>query len=55
MAKKSAVRTVIYLVCSKCKAYMYTTEKNKRNDPDRLNLNKFCRKCRQKTEFVEKR
>ncbi|MCB8965548.1 MAG: 50S ribosomal protein L33 [Chloroflexota bacterium] len=46
MAKK-AVRTVITLACTECKERNYTTEKNRRNDPSRLELNKFCPRCRQ--------
>ena len=45
MAKKGGgdVRTVITLACEECKRRNYTTYKNKRNDPDRLELNKYCR------------
>lgn len=27
--------------------------KNKKNDPDRLNINKYCRYCRQHVEHKE--
>ncbi|MCA9932695.1 MAG: 50S ribosomal protein L33 [Anaerolineales bacterium] len=46
MAKK-AVRTVVTLACTECKERNYTTQKNRRNDPGRLELNKFCPRCRQ--------
>ena len=40
MAKK-AVRTHITLACTECKERNYITEKNRRNDPNRIELNKF--------------
>ncbi|MCK4901155.1 MAG: 50S ribosomal protein L33 [Anaerolineales bacterium] len=46
MAKKG-VRPVITLACTECKERNYTTEKNRRNDPGRLELNKYCPRCRQ--------
>jgi large subunit ribosomal protein L33 len=45
MAKK-ADRIVIYLACTECKERNYTTSKNKRNDPGRLELEKYCPRCR---------
>lgn len=55
MAKKSAVRTLVVLVCQECKAYNYDTEKNRRNTPDRIELKKFCPVDRKVTAFREKR
>ena len=46
MAKK-ADRIIIYLACTECKERNYTSSKNKRNDPARMELQKFCRRCRQ--------
>jgi large subunit ribosomal protein L33 len=43
-AKKD--RVVIHLACTTCKERNYTTMKNKRNDPNRLEFNKFCPRCR---------
>lgn len=45
MARKKA-RDVITLACTECKERNYTTEKNRRNDQQRLELNKFCPRCR---------
>jgi large subunit ribosomal protein L33 len=45
MAKK-ADRIIIYLACTECKERNYTSSKNKRNDPTRLEFNKYCRRCR---------
>ncbi len=44
MAKKDD-RIIITLACGECKRRNYTTMKNKRNDPERLNLNKYCKFC----------
>jgi large subunit ribosomal protein L33 len=45
MAKK-AVRTVITLACTECKERNYTSQKNRRNDQARLELKKYCPRCR---------
>ncbi len=45
MAKKED-RQIITLACTECRERNYTTTKNRRNDPDRLQLNKFCPRCR---------
>ena len=52
MAKK-ADRVLITLACADCKERNYHTEKNKRNDPDRIALQKFCPRCRKYTEHRE--
>ena len=39
------MRVGITLECVECKERNYRTEKNRRNDPDRLELKKFCRRC----------
>ena len=54
MAKKSAVRTVLTLDCE-CGKDSYHTEKNKRNTEGRLELKKFCPRCRERKLFKEKR
>ncbi len=32
--------------CTECQERTYTTTKNRRNDPARLELNKYCPRCR---------
>lgn len=54
MAKK-ADRGVITLACHDCRERNYLTSKNRRNDPDRLELRKYCRRCRQHTLHREVR
>jgi large subunit ribosomal protein L33 len=45
MAKKED-RQSINMACTECRTRNYTTSKNRRNDPDRLELTKFCPRCR---------
>jgi large subunit ribosomal protein L33 len=45
MAKKAA-RVLVTLECEACKERNYVTEKNRRNDPGRLELRKYCPRCR---------
>ena len=47
------MRVKITLACSECKQRNYDTKKNKKNDPDRLEMNKFCRFCRKHTLHKE--
>ena len=46
MARKTEARIIIHLACTECKERTYTTAKNKRNDPQRLELKKYCPRCR---------
>lgn len=48
-AKGKENRIVVTLACTNCKNRNYATSKNKRNNPDRLELRKFCRHCRSHT------
>ncbi len=43
------------LACSECKQRNYTTTKNKRKHPDRLEHKKYCRFCRKHTIHKETR
>jgi large subunit ribosomal protein L33 len=54
MAKKED-RIIINLACSECRERTYTTTKNRRNDPDRLTLKKFCPRCRAHRQHREVR
>ena len=44
---------IITLACGVCKRRNYTTVKNKKNDPDRLEIQKFCPRCRKHTAHKE--
>jgi large subunit ribosomal protein L33 len=43
------------MACVDCKNRNYITKKNRRNDPDRIELKKFCRHCRKHTAHRETR
>ena len=47
------MRVKITLACSECKQRNYNTMKNKKNDPDRLEMNKYCKFCRKHTLHKE--
>ena len=51
----AVMRTKIVLACTECKQRNYNTKKNKKNDPDRLEMNKYCRFCRKHTLHRETR
>ena len=46
-------RVKITLACTECKQRNYDTKKNKKNDPDRLELMKYCKFCRKHTLHKE--
>ncbi|HNT29981.1 MAG TPA: 50S ribosomal protein L33 [bacterium] len=52
MAKKGN-RIIITLECTDCKSRNYVTYKNKRNDPNRMELKKFCKRCHAHTMHKE--
>ncbi|MEW6110805.1 MAG: 50S ribosomal protein L33 [Thermodesulfobacteriota bacterium] len=43
------MRDIITLACNVCKQRNYTTTKNKKNTPDKLQFKKYCRFCREHT------
>ena len=55
MAAKSDVRPKITLACQECKHRNYITKKNRRNDPDRLEMKKHCPTCNSHTVHKETR
>ncbi len=46
-------RIKVTLACSECKQRNYNTMKNKKNDPDRLEMSKYCRFCKKHTSHKE--
>jgi large subunit ribosomal protein L33 len=51
MAKDT--RVIITLQCTECKHRNYTTTKNRKKHPDRLELRKFCPNCGKHTLHKE--
>ncbi len=48
------MRVKVTLRCNECKQRNYNTMKNKKNDPDRLEMNKYCRFCQKAHAFTAK-
>ena len=65
MGKSKGARIIITLECScrnsvdenitkrKPGIFRYTSSKNRRNTPNRLEVNKFCPNCNKHTQFKE--
>ncbi|MBI5237862.1 MAG: 50S ribosomal protein L33 [Deltaproteobacteria bacterium] len=47
------MRDIITLACTECKRRNYSTTKNKKTIPDRLELKKFCKFCKKHTPHKE--
>ncbi|MDA8388196.1 MAG: 50S ribosomal protein L33 [Nitrospiraceae bacterium] len=47
------MRTILLLQCGVCRNRNYSTMKNKKNTPDKLEIKKYCRHCRKHTAHKE--
>lgn len=47
------MRVKITLACTECKRRNYVSKKNKKNDPDRIEMKKHCRFCNKHTIHKE--
>ncbi|MDU4962392.1 MAG: 50S ribosomal protein L33 [Sporomusaceae bacterium] len=47
------MRVAITLACGECKSRNYQSNKNKKNDPDRVEFNKYCKFCKKQTLHKE--
>ena len=54
MAKKGD-RNAITFMCTDCRERNYHSQKNRRNDPQRLERRKYCSRCRSHTLHREVR
>jgi large subunit ribosomal protein L33 len=52
---RGEVRIAVTLACEDCKRRNYQTDKNRRNDPERIEMRKFCRWCGRHTAHKETR
>ena len=43
------MRVKVTLACTECKQRNYVSKKNKKNDPDRIEMMKHCKFCRKHT------
>ena len=55
VAKATDIRPKITMACVDCRHRNYITKKNRRNDPDRIELKKFCPNCGKHTAHRETR
>ncbi len=46
-------RTKIIVACTECKERNYATTKNKKTNPERIEINKFCSRCGKHTLHKE--
>ena len=62
MAKNKGTRILITLDCTECRSNTtkrtagvsrYPTQKNRRNNPERIELKKYCRYCNKTTMHKE--
>ncbi len=49
------MREIVSLACQGCQRRNYSTRKNRRTTPDRLELKKYCRWCRKHTPHKEEK
>jgi large subunit ribosomal protein L33 len=47
------MRVKIIMACTECKQRNYNTMKNKKNDPDRIEMKKYCKFCHKHTLHKE--
>jgi large subunit ribosomal protein L33 len=52
---RGEVRIAVTLACEDCKRRNYQSNKNRRNDPERIEMRKFCRWCGRHTAHKETR
>lgn len=55
MAKKGENRELVTLKCTVCNEKNYRTQKNKKNTTERLELNKYCPRCKKHTAHKEEK
>ncbi|MBI4531799.1 MAG: 50S ribosomal protein L33 [Candidatus Latescibacteria bacterium] len=49
------MRDIIHLACGVCNRRTYTTTKNRRLHPDRVEQKRYCRFCKKHTPHKESR
>ncbi len=47
------MRVKVIMACQECKQRNYTTMKNKKNNSERIELNKYCPFCKKHTPHKE--
>ncbi len=49
----AGARIKVTLACTECKQRNYSSIKNKKNDPDRMEIEKYCKFCKKHTTHKE--
>ena len=49
------MQEIITISCTVCKRKNYTSTKNKKTTPDRLELSKYCKWCKKHTPHKEEK
>ena len=49
------MRVAVKLACTECKQRNYATEKNKKENPERIEMNKYCKFCKKHNLHKEKK
>ncbi len=52
---KNENRNYVTMICQECKTESRPLSKNKKNTPDRIEVKRFCKKCRKETTHKEKK
>ena len=47
------MRVKVTLACTECGQRNYNTTKNKKNNPDRIEMKKYCKFCKKHTTHKE--
>ncbi|MBS3943670.1 MAG: 50S ribosomal protein L33 [Dethiobacter sp.] len=47
------MRVTIHLACTTCQERNYSSRKNKKNNPERLEIKKYCSRCKEHTVHKE--
>ncbi|NLA11503.1 MAG: 50S ribosomal protein L33 [Firmicutes bacterium] len=47
------MRVIIHLECTQCRERNYSSHKNKKNNPERLEMKKYCPRCKGHTLHKE--
>ena len=53
LSKEKEMRENIIIACTECKQRNYDSQKNKKNDPDRIEVKKYCKFCKKHTVHKE--
>lgn len=51
--RRNDMRDNIIVACTECKQRNYDSQKNKKNNPDRIEVKKYCKFCKKHTVHKE--